>query len=93
MNLRRALVGLCLVGVVGISFPQRSYDVDILAETFGFDENTTKSVNLADLRQGCPARDCIPFIDNPKYVTAETVSRVGDDDQVVAGNHGVSYYS
>ena len=41
-----------------------------LAETFGFDESTKKSVALDDLKQGCSARDCIPSIDDPKYVAA-----------------------
>ncbi len=62
---------------------QRTFDVDILAETFGFDETTKKSVALADLRQGCPARDCIPSIDNPKFVSAETATHVGDDELVI----------
>jgi hypothetical protein len=62
---------------------QRTFDVDILAETFGFDETTKKSVALGDLRQGCPARDCIPSIDDPKFVSAEAATHVDDDELVI----------
>ena len=60
------------------------YDTDILRDTFGFDASTTKSVALEDLHQGCPARDCIPSIDSPKYVSAEEAAHVADEDMVVA---------
>ena len=63
---------------------QRSFDTDILKDTFGFDENTKKSVSLDDLHQGCPAIDCIPSIDNPKYVSADDATHVADDDIVLA---------
>jgi hypothetical protein len=62
---------------------QRSYDVDILAETFGFDESTKKTVELSSRQQGCPARDCIPSIDSPKFVAATEASFLADDDIVV----------
>jgi len=70
---------------------QRSYDVDILTETFGFDETTLKSVALSDLRQGCPARDCIPSIDSPKYVSAEEATHVVDDDLVITLSYKGQY--
>jgi len=63
---------------------QRNYDIDILAETFGFDGSTTKSVALDDLHQGCPARDCIPSIDAPKFVAAADAAHVADNDVVIA---------
>jgi hypothetical protein len=69
--------------LVGSAVAQRSYDVDILAETFGFDDTTKKSVPLDKLMQGCPARDCIPSIDNPEYVTAGEAEHIGDDDLVI----------
>lgn len=93
MNPWRLLAGLCLAGIVGTSFAQRSFDVDIIAETFGYDENTPQSVNLKDLRQGCPARDCIPSIDNPKYVSADAASHVGDDDPVITLAYKGDYWA
>lgn len=63
---------------------QRTYDTDILKDTFGYDENSAKSVAIADLHQGCPRRDCIQSIDEPKYVSATEATHVADDDVVLA---------
>ena len=89
MNIARTLLlrpsvvlGLALLSAS--AFGQRNYDVDILAETFGFDDSSKKSVLLEDLHQGCPARDCIPSIDKPKYIAAAQASHVADDDIVIA---------
>lgn len=65
-------------------YAQRTFDTDILAETFGFDESTKKSVALDQLIQGCPVRDCIPSIDDPKFVAASEASHVAPDDIVLA---------
>jgi len=80
----RLLLALLLVGFAIEAHAQRTYDTDILAETFGFDASTTKSVALDDLHQGCPARDCIPSIDAPKFVAASDAAHVADDDIVIA---------
>ena len=63
---------------------QRAFDVDIVHETFRFSSSTKKSVSLDDLHQGCPARDCIPSIDNPKFVSAADAAHVTDDEVVIA---------
>lgn len=67
---------------------QRIYDTDILADTFGFDSGSETAVDLNDLQQGCPARDCIPSIDAPKFVSAEAADHVDADDVVLAVSHG-----
>ena len=77
-----ASFGILLLPVLANA--QRAYDTDILRDTFGFDESTTKSVALEDLHQGCPVRDCIPSIDTPKYVSAAEAAHVADEDMVVA---------
>ena len=76
--------------IAGTALAQRSFDVDILSETFGFDESTKKTVALADLQQGCPARDCIPSIDAPKYITADE-AELSDDDIVVTLSYAGEY--
>ncbi len=84
---RRESIRLVLICSVLLALPataQRSYETDILKDTFGFDEGTTKSVSLDDLHQGCPKRDCIPSIDEPKYVSAEDATHVADNDIVLA---------
>ena len=76
-----------LVAMVAFSsdaMAQRTFETDILAETFGYGEGTTSAVDLDDLHQGCDARDCIPSIDDPKYVTADDATHVDDDDIVLA---------
>ncbi len=78
------IVGAAAFIVAGMAVAQRSFDTDILGETFGFDETTVRSVSLADLHQGCPARDCIPSIDNPKFVDADSADHIDDDDVVIA---------
>ena len=62
---------------------QRSFDVDILADTFGFDSTTKKTVELDQLQQGCGERDCIPSIDAPKYVSAANATHIAHDAIVI----------
>jgi hypothetical protein len=73
---------LTLSFICAAAFAQRTFDVDILTETFRFDESTRKAVALSALQQGCPARDCIPSIDSPKYLSADAAN-YADDDIVV----------
>ena len=83
-NIGRILrASACLV-LASPTETQRSFDTDILKETFGFDDSTPKSVELDELHQGCGARDCIPSIDDPVFVTASEASHVADDDIVLA---------
>ncbi|MDH3439877.1 MAG: DUF3179 domain-containing protein [Gammaproteobacteria bacterium] len=77
------LIVVCLFLTVPAS-AQRTFSTDILSETFGFDKSTKKSVALEDLKQGCEYRDCIPSIDNPKFVAIEDANHVADDDLVLA---------
>lgn len=78
------VVGTAAFIMANTAVAQRSFETDILGETFGFDETTTKTVSLADLHQGCPARDCIPSIDKPKFVAADNAGHIDDDDIVIA---------
>ncbi len=88
--LRSMILAILLLPFVAAN-AQRSYEVDILAETFGFDAATKKTVALSDLHQGCPARDCIPSIDNPKFVSAEDATHVGDDELVITLSYKGEY--
>lgn len=76
---------------IAIANAQRSFDVDILAETFGFDDSTKRSVELDDLNQGCRARDCIPAIDKPVYVPAEEAVHLADRTRVVTLSYKGEY--
>jgi hypothetical protein len=80
----RSFVAILMLVLAFPAAAQRTFDTDILKETFGFDDDSTKSVVLDDLRQGCSRRDCIPSIDDPKYVTVAEARHVDDDDIVLA---------
>lgn len=70
----------------------RRWPVDVLRETFGFTEQTPGEVRLDDLIQGCPARDCIPALNAPKYVSADAADFLLDDDLVLGVEvHGQHY--
>lgn len=63
--------------------PRRRFETDILRQTFQFTDNTPTDVPLAQLQQGCPARDCIPAIDRPRFVGADEADFMDDDDLVL----------
>jgi hypothetical protein len=84
--IRLAVLSLLLLAVGAQA--QRAYKVDIVRDTFRFGSLSKKSVSLDDLHQGCPERDCIPSIDNPKYVAAVDATHVADDDIVIAVSIG-----
>lgn len=70
---------------------QRSFEINILEETFGYDDSTKKSIDLSQLNQGCGRRDCIPSIDNPKYVTAKNALHLTDDAAVITLSYEGEY--
>ena len=80
----RNVVVACLILTGSPLMAQRPFEVDILRDTFRYGENAKKSIALGDLHQGCRYRDCIPSIDNPKYVAASAADHVADDDLVLA---------
>ena len=80
----KVAVGVSLIALALPALAQRSFETDILADTFGFDDDTPKSVSLDDLKQGCPARDCIPSIDEPVFVDAADADHIAADDIVLA---------
>jgi len=69
--------------------PRNRFSSDILADTFGYDRSTPGSVDLKDLFQGCPRRDCIPSIDSPRFEEAAAASAwLADDELVLAIRRG-----
>lgn len=48
------------------------------------------SIDLNKLLQGCPVKDCIPAIDNPKFISAkdaERLNQIEEEDVVFAVFH------
>ena len=84
ISLRQYLAVFAIVLATNPSLAQQAFDKDILAETFGFDENTKRTVELDVLHQARPDRDCIQSIDQPKFVSANDAGHVAGDDIVLA---------
>jgi len=65
----------------------RGYETDILLETFGFGQQDIDA-DLDHVFQGCAERDCIPSIDQPKFVAAAEAGFLDSDDLVLSVSLG-----
>lgn len=81
--LSAALLGALLLSA-GDAMAQRSWDTDIIRDTFGYGRDTPSDVPWDELMQGCGERDCIPSIDKPRFVAAGDAGFLGDEDIVMA---------
>jgi hypothetical protein len=84
----RMILFALLLAVALPASAQRTFDVDILDDTFAYDDSTARAVDLDKLSQGCSVRDCIPSIDTPKFVNAAAASHIDDDDIVIVIAYG-----
>lgn len=57
----------------------RGYTPDALLEVFKLTQ-ADSDVPFESIMQACPARDCIPSIDQPEFVTADSVDYLQDAD-------------
>jgi hypothetical protein len=64
----------------------RAYEPDVLLEVFKLSQSDS-DVPFDSLMQACPARDCIPSIDEPDFVPAGEVEYLLDDDLVLTLTH------
>ena len=64
----------------------RGYSQDSLLEVFKLTQ-ADSDVSFDSLIQACPARDCIPSIDQPVYVAAAEVDYLRDDDLLITITH------
>jgi hypothetical protein len=64
----------------------RDYSPDTLLEVFKLTQ-ADSDVPFDSLMQACPARDCIPSIDQPAYVATNKVGYLRDDDLVMTLTH------
>lgn len=81
------------LGLRNIPKPVREVAKKLPGLEFGFDPKKSK-IDLGKLKQGCPFKDCIPALDNPKFIKAneaEKLNQIKDNDVVFAVNHkGIS---
>jgi len=64
----------------------RAYSPDALLEVFKLTQ-ADSDVPFESLMQACPARDCIPSIDQPIFVSSSEVDYLRDDDLVMTLTH------
>ena len=64
----------------------RDYDQDVLLQVFKLTQ-ADSDVPFDSLMQACPARDCIPSIDEPGFVPAGEVEYLREDDLVLTLTH------
>lgn len=94
MKIKTTLVLLvCVFAIGNIASAQtsrpgnpRGYSTDTLLEVFKLTQ-ADSDVAFDTLMQACPARDCIPSIDQPIYVATREVDYLRDDDLVMTLSH------
>lgn len=64
----------------------RAYDTDVLLDVFKLSQ-ADSDVPFDSLMQACPARDCIPSIDQPVFVATSEVQFLREDDLVLTVTH------
>lgn len=95
-------LGLVFIGVVAVAalfffrqwgsslqkITQQARNTVTRADGFSFDENTPGYDTYTKLIQGCPIKDCIPSIDEPKFeLTTEADKWLEDSDVVFVIEH------
>jgi len=64
----------------------RAYEIDVLYDTFGYGAGDIDAdVDL--VFQGCPQRDCMPSIDQPRFVSAADADYLEAHDLVLSVTH------
>jgi len=64
----------------------RGYKPDALLEVFKLTQ-ADSDVPFESIMQACPARDCIPSIDQPVFIPANSVDYLQDDDLLLVLTH------
>lgn len=73
----------------GAPAPVQNIIKKIPGQEFSLDQSKAK-IDLSKLRQGCPVKDCIPAINNPKFISAaeaEQKNQIKEEDVVFAVSH------
>lgn len=74
-----------LFGLAYAAFAQsQGWPNDIRRDEFGFHDRTPTDVPWKDVQQGCAERDCIPSIDEPRFIDGRDAAYLNDDDIVIA---------
>jgi hypothetical protein len=79
-----ALLPVLLLAAGNVAAQSGSWETDILRDTFGYEADTPSDVPWDEVMQGCGRRDCIPSIDDPRFVAAGDADFLPDEDIVMA---------
>jgi hypothetical protein len=63
----------------------RAFEIDVLLDTFGYGAG---DIDVDLVFQGCPQRDCIPAIDQPRFLSAADADYLEADDLVLSVTQG-----
>ena len=94
MKIKTNLFLLLCIGFINVSIAAevnragnpRGYQPDALLEVFKLTQ-ADSDVPFESIMQACPARDCIPSIDQPVFVSANSVDYLQDDDLLLVLTH------
>lgn len=79
-----AVLPLVLLAAGHVAAQSGRWETDILRDTFGYEADTPSDVPWDEVMQGCGRRDCIPSIDDPRFVAAGDADFLADEDIVMA---------
>ena len=77
---------LTLISITAYSDKKQALS-QILTHTFKYTNATPSTINVTDLKSGCPQRDCIRSIDHPRFTRIENTRFMHDEDQLIMLNH------
>lgn len=82
-----ALAALCLLANLPLYAQGRNWLTDVLRDTFQITRPDQIEVDIDEVHQGCPNRDCIPSIDEPGFAGPDDAPDVADEDLVLGLDH------
>lgn len=84
MRLLLSLLTLLVLSLPAQAQNERRWPTDLLSETYGVKRPDQIDVPISSVIQGCPKQNCIPSIDNPKFLEPGDSGTTADDDLVMA---------
>ncbi len=82
--MRLGWLPLLLLSAGNVAAQAGSWETNILRDAFGYQADTPSDVPWDEVMQGCGRRDCIPSIDDPRFVAAGDANFLADEDIVMA---------
>lgn len=84
MRFLLSLLTLLVLATPAHAQNERRWPTDLLKETYGVSRPEQIDVPIKNVIQGCPKQNCIPSIDQPKFLAAGDSGTTADEDLVMA---------